>query len=159
MSNGPIFEAGAGWGTRFSVWARGNLAYILPGIVILALIIVFAFSGGSQNIMDMESPSPSITQITGVGTREIVRAGDSYTTVARRMIHNMLSAEQSGQVSKGALLYTETEMSRILQPQPLVVGAEISTTRDTVWGYLNGYDSLYPSQKTKWEFMASRVQF
>lgn len=161
--SGPLFEPEPGWGHAVKHWMR---TYLLGAIVPMAIIILNAillvlyykhvgpFSGSAAQ------PSPSTVVTTaGQTLTESVRKGDSYTTVARRIINNMLLIEQTGTTTLGARLYAETKLAQEFKNQLLTVGSTISYVSPHVLDILSSYRNLSSTQKAKWETMAKNVKF
>ncbi len=158
--NGPVFESKPGWGGKIGAWVSKNMLYVIPGVIIVViLIIILASSGGPNTATPTTSSSPefSVPPTLGDATETILK-GDSYTTVARRIV--AMSNVASSIPTAGAKLYAETRLAQEIQNQPLVVGGSIKYNQKLVLPYLTtDYSALFPSQRIKWEAMAKNVKF
>ncbi|MEK7616076.1 MAG: hypothetical protein AAB420_02640 [Patescibacteria group bacterium] len=152
MSNGPVFEAGPGWGGQLGIWMRENLVYIVPGLAVVILIIVLALSGGGNNTSSLianTSPTSSTSAPSDRSTTVTVLKGDSYTTVARRAL-SAYTANRSNLNLPGELVYAETALASKIKNQPLTVGSSIVISNEAMDGVLAGWATLSSYQQARW---------
>jgi len=158
MSNGPTFEAEPGWNSKIGTWLNRNKLWAIPTVVVVVLIIIFATRSGSKPETLLTLASPTTSNISAVILSETIIKGDSYTSVARRLLaKGTLTSSLMG--SPGLSLYAETILQAELKTQPLIVGQQISMQAPRVHEILGEYANLYPSQRAKWEAMAKNVKF
>ena len=156
MNSGPVFESKPGWGGKLNMWMRTYLLYIIPAIIIVVLVIL-AITGESESTSPTASATPmaSATATPSQSSNTVIK-GDSYTSIARRIVTSLITSE----TTKGARLYAETTLVQTIKNQPLIVGQSVSYDESAVRTYLTtDYANLFPSQRTKWEAMASKVKF
>lgn len=155
-SKGPVFEAEAGWGGKIGDWLNANKIWVFPALIVIILILALTRGSGSDSSDVLVSASPTESSAPAPATSsKIVITGDSYTTVARRAV----AVSVSENIGKGARLYAETKLAQSLKTQPLIVGSTITFSESMILGYITEYDTLYPSQKAKWEAMAKNIKF
>ena len=160
MSNGPVFESGPGWGGRIKTWMRENIVYVIPGVAIVILIVVLVAAGGNDSDSITSAPTSSPTGVQRpVGTlSQIVTVRDSYTSVSRRAITAHIGSTAENETA-GQRLYAETILQSQIRNQPLEVGKTIVFDGTAIDKILSDYNTLFPSQITKWEAMARNIQF
>ncbi len=151
MSNGPVFEAGPGWGKKLGTWMSRNWIYVLPGVAILVLILVLS-SQGNDTTDDLTlvtaSPSASTSLSPTNGQRITVVTRDSYTTVARKAITE--HTKNSSDIMPGQVVYAETIIAQKIQNQPLVVGSSIEISHSLIDETLANFSSLSAYQQQRW---------
>ena len=163
-NNGPVFEPAPGWGGRLRTWISHNKFFALLMSALVVFLVIFLIIKGTPDPKNLTTltfiSSPVPTALVTTNAVETVRAGDSYTTVARRAVTTAgMASSDSKDYLPGPRLYAETKLARDLQTQPLIIGAKITYHVSTILEYLNEYEGLYPKQKAQWEYWASRVKF
>lgn len=159
-----MFEAEPGWGGQLASWMKQNIYYVVPAVLLVAIVIVLLASGDSDQAAILNSPTQSASPIpSGFKSELIVQKGDSYTTLARRSITEYLTVTKTT-ASPGARIYMETSMRDSFQGQPLVAGEKVGfytplyfTTNVPLW--LEKYEKLTTYQKARWEAMARNIKF
>ncbi len=154
MTDGPIFEPEPGWGGRLNAWFHGNMLFsvALAMIIIFAIVLLIVKGMPDRRNLTTSVPlsSPSQTPVIS----EIVRKGDSYTLIARRMI-----ASLNGPPRPGQALYGETVLAQKIKNQRLATGVTITIPRSLILDTLMSYESLSSFQKATWENLARNVKF
>lgn len=163
MANGPVFEKEAGWGGTVGAWLNRYKIWVFTALALIIVIILITRGSGSQvaDVMVSASPSESIAMTTNEGSETVIK-GDSYTSVARRIVsaRSMTSSDSSvATATNGAKLYAETKLAQSFATQSLMVGGKITYNPLAIDGFLKGFNDLYPTQKTKWEAMARQIKF
>lgn len=158
MMNGPMFEAGSGWGGRLSAWFTANRLWAIPGAVVVLVLIIIAIAqagnDGPEIIKLGGTASPTATPAPSDRVATTIIARDNYTLVARRLITQLADTETPGQ-----RLYAETILQSQLHSQPLAAGATISIESSKIQSTLDAYAALTAYQKSRWEAMARKVRF
>mgnify|MGYP001587483112 CR=1 FL=1 len=155
QTNGPIFEAGPGWGSRVNNWLRKH------GLILILIILAIAIPLLSMRYFKnkkFENPLKDNSQIVE-SFKEIIQRGDSATLITRRAISSYIASRSDLELSAGQRIYMEEILRKSKQFGKLIVGATIEFTRDEIQAAVEKAKQLTPYQLKVWESYANKIKF
>ncbi len=160
---GPVFESQPGWGGRFNKWMGENFTkYVLPLLAALVIIIIIASRDASPqtNANPNVSPSSTVAAMTDESVmHEQVKAGDSYTLVARRAVSDYVGTMSDSLYTKGQRLYVETQLASKIKKESLLAGMTIDIKAQDIKDLFEQTKTLTAYQLKRWETYAKNVKF
>lgn len=155
ISNGPVFEAGPGWGVKIKKWfGKYFFKAVLPVVIVVAVIYGIA-SRQTDNQTADEDKSPVSAQ---AAISQTINRGDSRIMLARRALAKYL--EQSPQdLTKGQKVFIETALGRAVSRPELKTGESLEFKIDDIKTALTKSKELSVSQLKRWEAAAQNVKF
>jgi len=154
-SNGPIFEAGPGWGAKIKIWLK---KYFFKIILPIVVIILAGYGIANREKTPVSSEfNPQETQITDNNDNNAiiipVGKGDGKILVARKAVAKYFELNPDASATSGQKLYLETVLSQN-GPAKLTIGEQVTFYQGDIQAELENSKHLTQSQTQKWEAYA-----
>lgn len=159
-NNGPVFEAGPGWGAKIKTWLGKYFYKVILPIIIIALVAYGIIGRKSNNNNNTNNTNPLETNIfsnNSMAVSETVNKGDGKIIVARRALAQFLSDNTDITLTAGQKVYLETVLSQTIDSNSFTVGQTVSFPEQTILDHIDNAKNLKPGQLDKWEVYARQA--
>lgn len=156
--NGPVFEAGPGWGGKVKAWFGKYFYKVILPVIVVALIgygITNRNSGENNDTLsplDTNLPSNSTATIS-----QTVNKGDGKILVARRAIAQYLTENSDISMTAGQKVYLETVLAQTIDNSLFKNGETVNFSVNDILSQIEKARLLTPIQLDKWEVYARKA--
>lgn len=152
VPDGPIFEAGPGWGFKIKKWLNKNFfRKVLPAITVLVLVFgLFLF------FKNYEKTDKNKRANTNIITQTVL-VGDSKTLVTRRALVSYLEKFPES-LSNGQKVFIEETLRKMISGN-LAANMRIEFKTEDIKTAIDKSLRLSPAQLEKWGEYAKNVKF
>lgn len=155
-SNGPVFEAGPGWGEKTKNWmSKYFYKVVLPAIVVVLVAYGIISRNGSPEISSPEITNEPILQSASIS--QVIKAGEGKINVARRAVEEFAKLNTEEALSAGEKVFLETTLAQDVSASAFKAGQTIEFGIDAIRDAISKFKTLSASQIQKWDYYARRA--
>jgi len=145
--NGPVFEAGPGWGKKTKDWLKKYFfKVVLP--VAVAIIIFGVAAGQKDNSGGLSIKNEDL--LAGPVFSQLVARGDSKTLLARRALGEYLASNPEVKLVLGQKVFLENHLAALIPKIQLSLNQKIEFKTADIEALIDEAKSLTSSQTEKW---------
>jgi hypothetical protein len=157
LHNGPIFEAGPGWGgkLRKKINKLSKKRGVMPVIIFLLFAVIWI---SFFKVINLKPTTTENKQASGTAKiSETVLAGDNQTKLARRALSDYLTKFSEIKLTNGQRIFIEETLRRNLGP--IEPGTNVELSYRDIQSAITQAQALSKSTLAKWEIYAKGIKF